>query len=175
MTNGSMNDAAQPLPRVLAIDPISHGFGYALMEGPEVLVDWGLCNVGGSDFSAVLCRISELIRLYEPDVLIAEDCADDSSRRRERARTLISEIGTLGTSEMRVRFIPASMLRQLFSGEAPATKNEIATAIAHQLNELTTRLPPPRKPWMTEDKRMAIFDAAGLALAFYVADHFKTA
>jgi hypothetical protein len=28
-------------------------------------------------------------------------------------------------------------------------------------------LPPERKPWMSEDSRMAIFDAAAFAMAFF--------
>ena len=27
--------------------------------------------------------------------------------------------------------------------------------------------PPPRKPWMSEDRRMGLFDAAALALVFF--------
>jgi hypothetical protein len=32
--------------------------------------------------------------------------------------------------------------------------------------ELGSRLPPERKPWMSEDSRMNIFDAVALALVF---------
>lgn len=165
-----MSDAAPPLPRVLGIDPIARGFGYAVLEGPEVIVDWGVCNVGSSDLPAAVQRMKELIRLYAPDVVVAEDCDDVGSRRRDRARRLIAEIGKLAGGDLEARLIPASTLRKLFSEQGFATKSEIAAAIANQLGDLATRLPPPRKPWMTEDKRMAIFDAAGLALAFYVSD-----
>jgi hypothetical protein len=165
-----MSDAALPLPRVLSIDPIARGFGYAVLEGPDVLVDWGICTVGSSDLLAAVHRVQELIRLYAPDVIVAEDCDDVGSRRRDRARRLIAEIGKLASGDLEARLIPASTLRTLFGSQAPATKSEIAAAIANQLGDLAARLPPPRRPWMTEDKRMAIFDAAGLALAFYVSD-----
>jgi len=33
--------------------------------------------------------------------------------------------------------------------------------------ELAPRLPPKRKVWKSEDPRMDIFDAAGLAVAFW--------
>jgi hypothetical protein len=42
-------------------------------------------------------------------------------------------------------------------------------AIAKRFPELALRLPRFRKPWMSEDYRMSIFDAAGFALAFYSA------
>jgi hypothetical protein len=47
------------------------------------------------------------------------------------------------------------------------TKHQIAVVIAGKFPELAPRLPPVRKPWMTEDARMAIFDAVALALAHY--------
>ena len=28
--------------RVVAIDPITKGFGFAVLDGPKLLVDWGL-------------------------------------------------------------------------------------------------------------------------------------
>jgi hypothetical protein len=33
-------------------------------------------------------------------------------------------------------------------------------------DELSTRLPPKRKPWKSEDSRMDIFDAVALAVVF---------
>ncbi len=46
----------------------------------------------------------------------------------------------------------------------PANKHEIARAVAELFPELSHRLPPRRKAWMSEDERMGIFDAASFAL-----------
>ena len=46
-------------------------------------------------------------------------------------------------------------------------KNEIARFIAARFPELARSLPPERKPWMSEDSRMAIFDAAAFAFASF--------
>ena len=46
-------------------------------------------------------------------------------------------------------------------------KQEIAIAIAERFPELAPRLPRFRKPWMSEDYRMSIFDAVALALTFF--------
>jgi len=48
-------------------------------------------------------------------------------------------------------------------------KQEIAGAIAKRFPELAPRLPRFRKPWMSEDYRMSIFDAVGLAITFFQA------
>ncbi len=41
--------------------------------------------------------------------------------------------------------------------------------VAERFPELARYLPPERKPWMSEDLKMAIFDAAAFALAFFLA------
>jgi hypothetical protein len=54
-----------------------------------------------------------------------------------------------------------------FSPLGVRNKNEIARFIAARFPELARSLPPERKPWMSEDSRMAIFDAAALAFASF--------
>jgi hypothetical protein len=39
--------------------------------------------------------------------------------------------------------------------------------IATRFPQLARSVPPERKPWMSEDSRMAIFDAAAFALASF--------
>ena len=35
--------------RVLAIDPYSNGFGFAVLEGPKRLIDYGIKKVGSGE------------------------------------------------------------------------------------------------------------------------------
>ena len=50
---------------------------------------------------------------------------------------------------------------------ARETKHALAVLLAARFpKELQTRLPPKRRPWMSEDYRMGIFDAVALAVAF---------
>ena len=44
---------------------------------------------------------------------------------------------------------------------------EVARAVADHLPELAPRLPPRRKPWMSQDERMSIFEAVAFGLTFY--------
>jgi len=55
----------------------------------------------------------------------------------------------------------------IWAGSDATTKQEIAIAIAERFPELAPRLPRFRKPWMSEDYRMSIFDAVALALTFF--------
>lgn len=65
-------------------------------------------------------------------------------------------------------------MKRAFPGTA--NKHDIAVAIADRFPELAPRLPRVRKPWMSEDYRMSIFDAVGLALisGAHVQSHLKS-
>jgi hypothetical protein len=54
-------------------------------------------------------------------------------------------------------------VRRLFAPTG-TTKFEIALAITKTFPELASRLPRKRKPWMSEDERMNLFDAVAFAL-----------
>jgi hypothetical protein len=67
--------------------------------------------------------------------------------------------------KIEVKLISGKQLRSLLLGNPKGTKQEMAEMLAMQFpDELASRLPPKRKPWKSEDARMDIFDAAGLAL-----------
>jgi len=69
--------------------------------------------------------------------------------------------------------MPVSRVKKVFAVFRANTKHEIAHAVAQQLPELAPRLPRFRKPWMSEDYRMAIFDAAALALTYFHSQPFS--
>ena len=47
------------------------------------------------------------------------------------------------------------------------TKYQRAVALVSRFPELEARLPRQRKPWMTEDSRINIFDALGFAVVCF--------
>ncbi len=147
---------------MLAVDPTHRGFGFAILESPDRLVDWGVKTVRGDKQAGCLRKIRELLQLYQPTVVVLEDCARRGSRRCPRVRRLIERIrATVTKSGVKARLVSTARVRKAF---APAsTKHEIAVALANRFPELAPLLPPPRKPWMSEDCRMNIFDAVALA------------
>jgi len=53
----------------------------------------------------------------------------------------------------------------VFFADGQGTKHALAEILAARFpEELGCRLPPKRRPWMSEDYRMDIFDAVALAL-----------
>jgi Holliday junction resolvasome RuvABC endonuclease subunit len=154
--------------RALSIDPTTRGFGYAVLEGPAFLVDWGTRDLGRADSRRALEHVELLLDHWRPDVVVVEDTSHASARRRDRARELIAAIGEVAAKRgLEVARIARVHVRRLFETADSANKHQIAQTIADHFPELAPRLPPVRKAWMSEDTRMSIFDAVAFTLAFY--------
>jgi len=151
--------------RILAIDPHSRGFGFVVLEGPDRLVDWGLRDARHGTDADLLAKVTDLVTLYRPSLLVAEDCTYRSSRRRQHGRRVIRKILALAcTRGVRTRSVSAVTVRTKFAAQGATTKHAIAGLIVARFPELAPHRPRFRKPWMSEDERQAIFDAAALAL-----------
>jgi hypothetical protein len=150
--------------RVAAIDPTTRGFAYAVLEGEEHLIDWGLSHVLLRTDRNIISRVEQILDRSFPDLLVIED--GRGTKRRQRARHLITQIEEMAKRRnLLVVRVSRSRVREAL---APAfTKQEIAEAVARIFPELAPRLPRFRKPWMSEDERMNIFDAVSLALSAF--------
>jgi Holliday junction resolvasome RuvABC endonuclease subunit len=152
----------------LAIDPVSRGFGFAVMEGQTALVDWGVKRTRSDKKAETLSKVQALIQHYRPRTLILENGNAKGSRRCERVRRLLTDIRAMAENK-RVKTCSVSplLVKKVFLAFRATTKHQIAQVIATQLPELALRVPRHRKPWMPEDYRMSIFDATALALTYF--------
>jgi hypothetical protein len=151
--------------RILAIDPTHRGFGYVILEGPERLLDWGTRHVQGPKNKASIAAAGELIGRYRPQIMILEDVAARDCRRRRRVRELVESMDRYGRERgITVRKIAQAKVKRTFSPLGIRNKSQMARFIAARFPELAGYVPPERKPWMSEDLKMAIFDAAAIAL-----------
>lgn len=163
-----MNNENAKQKLVLAVDPATRGIGFALFEGPRQPIDWGVKDAKVDKNAQGLLRIQRLMDFYHPDVIVVEDYAGEGSRRSTRVQQLIKDIKRLAqTKGIKTYSYSRSAIRKTFAQSGAKTKYEIAKKIAEWLPTFAQRLPPVRKPWMSEDYRMSIFDAVALALTFY--------
>lgn len=154
--------------RVLAIDPTHRGFGYVIFEGSERLIDWGVRHVQGAKNKASVAAAGELISHYRPQIMILEDVTARDCLRRQRVRELVDALDRYGRERgLSVRKLAQARVKKTFSPLGIRNKGQMAPFIAAKFPELAPWVPPERKPWMSEDLKMAIFDAAALALAFF--------
>jgi hypothetical protein len=151
--------------RVLAVDPVSRGVGFAVLEGNDNLIDWGIKTTGQADNAKSARVIDKLIDRFRPDVLVLEDWDSAGSRRCGRVETLLDRIAAKEGKRVLVRLVTQRDIRAIGSLPLTSTKQGRASFLAERFPELQAYLPPVRKTWMPEDDRMAIFDALSFAVA----------
>ena|SRR5713101_1467977 len=148
------------LTRILAIDMHPRGFGYAVVESPSRLLDWGLCRsyrktkrhpevlVGG--------RLRPLLKMWLPDVVVTRIGERRGKDVRELFRQIRKEV------DRRV-FVP---IKGSENPQAGRSKYVRATEIAARFPEIGWELPSKRKPWESEHRSMSIFEALAIAVAY---------
>jgi hypothetical protein len=157
--------------RVLAIEPFYRGFGFAVLEGPERLIDWGVAYTIRDKNTLSLGRVALLAARYNPDVIALEDCSGKGSRKCLRVRVLLHLIGQFCVGRgIAVYNCPPARVRETFAPAGGTTKHEIATALSRRFPELAPHMPLRRKCWMSENWRTNIFGAVALAFAYLVHD-----
>ena len=155
--------------RILAVDPYDRGFGYAVLEGPDNLIDWGTTAAARRTTARHLSSLKHLIDRFAPDILVTEDGARQGSSRRRETRLLLKRIRRFAKRRrVRVRTYSRAAVEDTFALiGASKNKHQIATMIADWIPELAARLPKPQKPWTGENRSMNVFDAVSFALTFF--------
>lgn len=153
--------------RVLAVSLSSRGFGHAVMEGDNRLVDYGHKVLNDDKNARSLAHVEKLIVRNAPDTLVLSDVNAKGVHRAPRIKDLNQRILALAKShKLKTVKISALELRNRLLGREVGTRQEIAELLAARFpDELALRLPNRRKPWESEDARMDIFEATGLAVA----------
>ncbi len=154
---------------VLAIYLTRRGFAFVLFEGSLSPVDWGTTRRDGyAKNDSCLKVVTVLIRRYQPDVLVLQDTSWTGTHRSKRITNLNAAIFELAEGlGIPVCVFSRDRVRVTFSHLGSPSKHAIAEAITRHIPAFERYLPPPRKPWMAEDARMGLFDAAALALTFF--------
>jgi hypothetical protein len=149
---------------VVAIFPNTRGFGYAVFEG-VMPVDWGVSDVRGASRNAVcIDRVTMLLNRYNPDTLLLRGA---SETRSSRVASVIKAIAALPLNpKAACIMVSRHQVREAFSYLGRPTRPAIACAIAERIPFFAPLVPPVRKIWNSEDRRMGLFDAAALALTY---------
>ena len=155
--------------RILAIAPTSRGFGYAVMEGQDWLMAHGNKAILKNKNAGALKWVDKFIRFYQPSVLMLPDVNASDTHRAARIKTLHQQIGALARKhQIKLKLVRSTTMRERLLGDSKGTKQAMAEKLAEMFpKELKSRLPPKRRPWMSEDPRMDIFDAVSLVVMFW--------
>lgn len=153
----------------MSVFPNARGVAHVVFEAPNSPVDWGICDPRGDRRKQQAIRlIAARIDRYSPDVLILRDRIGVRSGRNWRHVALVDALEQLAKRKgISIARYSRDQVRQSFISLGSPTRYAIAQAIAKQVPIFETYVPPIRKIWKAEDRRMGMFDAAAMALTFY--------
>jgi len=150
--------------RVFALDLHPLSFGYALFEGPDDLIDWGIKNFrhGVNAVKVPLdVKLGLLLDQYTPEVVVIRE--PKTVALKNMAETITALAKHRGIP---MRIISRSSAQAAFP-DVGRNKYQIASVIAGRYPELSPRLGPRRKVWQAERYSMSIFVAAAIGLATF--------
>jgi hypothetical protein len=152
---------------VMAFYPNARGFAHVVFEGPLFPVDWGISDVRrrGRRLDTYVRRLSVLIDRYHPDVLVLRGRSKE--RELPATQTAIDTIVTLAEGKgVQTYTVSRKEIQRAFAHLGSPTRYAIAGSIAKHIPIFAPLMPPARKIWNGEDRRMGLFDAAALAFTF---------
>jgi len=155
-------------PVVLAVALSTWGVGFAVIEGKDMLVDWGMTATKGDKNALAAFEIEKLIAQYRPSVFVMEDAHAKDSGRSQRIRSLAKRLCAVAVrANVQTAIMPRQEIRKSFFPDGSATKDALAAAVADIFpEELGRLLPRKRQAWMNEHFNLAVFEAVAAALAF---------
>jgi hypothetical protein len=150
--------------RILAVDIRSSRVGFAVVETPIRLLDWGKRALTADSCSAL---IGYLLRRYAITVLVVRGVAAGSPRDTVRVRKGLRAVRRIAHGRS-VHFVAVSetTFKNVFRPYERRTKFEIAGLMTVVFPELSGLLPRPRRCYDPENRRMSAFEAIALAVAF---------
>jgi hypothetical protein len=151
---------------ILAFYPHARGFSYIIFEGALAPVDWGMSDVPfKAKAAACLRRLEILLDQYRPDALLLREMPH--GRGKGAFAELLGTMSELAKSRgVTIAMVSRKHIREAFAYLGSPSRYAIVEAIAARIPLLATYVPPKRKIWNGEDRRMGLFDAAALALTF---------
>jgi hypothetical protein len=143
----------------------SRGFAFVLFEGTLSPYDWRVLEVRGpKKDEQCLEKITAILDRAEPDVLILQDMGPGGTLRASRLLALNNAVEAAANQ----RSIPVfkysrEEVYSTFESVRFMNKQMLAELIAKHIPAFERYVPPPRKPWKSEDARMGIFGNKSIA------------
>lgn len=158
----------KPLGLTFALHATSRGFAYVVFEGPFTPYDWGNVIARGNKNAVCLRKLEMMLDRFIPQTLLLEAYGKGTSLRSDRIARLYRALTAMAAGRgIEVLIYKRADIEACFSTMGARTRQEIAEAVARQIDAFGHRLPKARKPWQSEDRRMALFSAAALVLTHF--------
>ena len=155
--------------RMLAIDLRSTRMGFAVLETPIRLLDWGKRARVADSCSALILG---LIRRYGIEVIVVRKLKVGSPRDTLRVRKGLRVIRSIAHSRsVPLATVNEKTFKNVFLRHGRHTRFAIAELMTTTFPQLARFLPNPRRCYDPESRRMSAFDAVALAVASLATQH----
>lgn len=163
-----MTDISCAYDRVLAVHPANRWFGWALFDGPDGLLDWGIVHEVEPGEDRLVKELGDILSEHKPSVLVFEEYEGETSKRSERIQNLYRRFKqTAKERQVPVAVYSRELVASVLEQPAHASRYEIAKAVAGRIEDLSHKLPPRRRYGDGEDARQSLFAAAALGITRY--------
>jgi len=157
--------------RILAIAIRSQRLGYAVLDGSNKLLDWGMVfyrRNGGKQVATTAKRISSLLELYAPSAIVIEQSELQQVRNVAGLR-LLSKLLRREAARQSVKYHATKQLdvRKAFRSFDAKSKDDVAATLAHMFPEVAYKLPQRRRVWESEHSIMPMFDAISVGVSYW--------
>ncbi len=154
--------------RILAIDIHALYAGYAVLEGPKRLVDWGMLHFkkhGVAAASVAAYDAPRLIARCRPDRIVITMPANQALARERLSEVKRTFLDAAARARIPVCEIPREKYLKALDARTRYAAAEQATV---RFPALAPRLPKRRKIWQAERPIMAVFDATAAGVAYFL-------
>lgn len=152
--------------RIIAIDLRSSRFGFAVFEGRNRLLDWGIKNfrqgVNAVRIPADI-KLGGLMDEFLPNAVVLMERETETMCRARMREGLLRQAKKRSID---VHFLSPREVKSAFVG-SNRNKYAVAAAVIERFPELASRRPGERKIWKPEDYVMKIFDATALGITYF--------
>ncbi|HEY0262615.1 MAG TPA: hypothetical protein VGB95_06285 [Chitinophagales bacterium] len=149
---------------ILALYPNARGLGFACLEAPQKLIEYGIVTVRPIYNTPLLRRMEHFLDFFRPQVVILRD-GDSLPPSNSRVKQLLENIAQSAERKgIPVHYYSREQIKGVFSSFNASTKYEIAQKLVEWFPEVEDKVPALRKPWESENYYMGIFDALSLGL-----------
>jgi Holliday junction resolvasome RuvABC endonuclease subunit len=150
-------------PIVLALYPNARGLGYACVELPQRLLDYGVVTVNPISNGKVLRRVEKFMDYLKPKIILIREGSSLTTFKAARIKKLIDAITTLaGEKNLTVHHYSRDQVKEVFEQFGATSKYQISQKIVSWFPTLKPFAPKVQKAWENEDYYMGIFDALSL-------------
>lgn len=153
---------------VLSVHPTNRGMGWVLAASPVDLIDWGIARVKGDRNAMCLKKIQEIVRTFAVDVIVMRR-ESENSKRRKRIHNLTNSVSQFAHDfGIEFRLFSRADVAKKFARFGATSRESVAEVLAQNIDALSSRLPPKRELWKSEDARLGLFDAAALMVTYFM-------